>query len=98
MRSLGEIALSAKTAALTAGATVASGLVQLLGLIPDEIGKLTALVGLCIGIVTLGVWRKKSKEVDANIKLSEINEKKAQIELELLILQRDKIRGENENT
>lgn len=94
MRSLGEIALSAKTAAVTAGATVASGLVQLLGLIPDEIGKLTALVGLCIGIVTLGVWRKKSKEVDANIKLSEINEKKAQVELELLILQRDKLRGE----
>lgn len=94
MRSWGEIALSAKTAAVTASATVASGIVQLLGLIPDEIGKLTALVGLCIGIVTLGVWRKKSKEVDANIKLAEINEKKAQIELELLILQRDKLRGE----
>lgn len=94
MRSWGEIALSAKTAAVTAGATVASGLIQLLGLIPDEIGKLTALVGLCIGIVTLGVWRKKSKEADSNIKLAEINEKKAQIELELLILQRDKLRGE----
>lgn len=80
MRSLGEIALSAKTAVVTASGTAASGLAQFLGLIPDEIGKLATLLGICLTIVMLGYWRTQSK--------------KAQIELELLILQRDKLRGE----
>lgn len=79
MRSWGEIALSAKTAAVTASGTVASGLAQFLGFIPDEIGKLATLLGICLTIVMLGYWRTQSK--------------KAQIELELLILQRDKLRA-----
>lgn len=80
MISFSGVAASAKTAAATALATVASGLAQFLQLIPDDIGKLATLVGICLTIVMIGYWLEQKK--------------KARLESEILAEQLKKLRSE----
>lgn len=87
MKSLGDIAVSAKAALATAGGTVASGLAQLLGLIPDEIGKLATLLGICLSIVMIGYWRAQTKK-------TQVETERTELETQLLILRRDKLISE----
>jgi hypothetical protein len=76
MRSFGDIALSFKASVATAGGTVASGLAQFLGLIPEEIGKLSALLGLCLSIVMISYWRAQTKKTNLESELIAENIKK----------------------
>lgn len=81
MRSAAEIALSAKTSAVTAVGTLASGFSTVVGLIPEDIGKLACLLSLVLTCVMIRYWSTQTK--------------KSQIELELLIRTRDKPEAEN---
>lgn len=71
---------SAKTGAIIAGATISGGVGSLFGWIPDDIGKLTALVGLILSLILIAVHvvilRKKTLELKI---LKEEYEKKQQL-------------------
>lgn len=70
--SLLEIMHSAKTVVLTVVGTILSGLITVLELIPEDIGKLVTLIGGLIGIVTLQYWRRQNKKADLEIKLKQL--------------------------
>jgi len=69
MKSIADIALSAKFAASTAAATMASGFAYFVGLIPDDIGKFASLLGAILTIVMLGYWRAQTKKVELENKI-----------------------------
>lgn len=64
MMTFADVALSAKTAALTAAATVASSLTWLAGAIPDPIGKLAALVGVVLSLIMCNYWLAQTRKVN----------------------------------
>ena len=66
---------------LTVG-IIASGFTQLMGVLPDDMGKLTSLSGLCVAIAMFGKLRAERR--------------KAHLEAELLELEVKKRRGESE--
>jgi len=82
VKGLADAAVSAKTGLATAGGTVASGLAQLVGIIPNEIGKLATLIGIALSIVMISYWRAQKR--------------KTQLESELIVEQIKKLKSENE--
>lgn len=69
MKSFEDIALSAKFALSTAAATTASGFGYFIGLIPDDIGKFSSLLGAILTIVMLGYWKAQRRKVDLENKI-----------------------------
>ena len=67
---------SVKTAVGTAAATMASGFASFVGLIPDDIGKVVSVIGGALSVVMMKYWM--------------IQTKKAKVELQILIIERDK--------
>jgi len=77
---------SIKASATLAGATFASGLSTVVGLIPQDIGKLASFVGLILTLIMINYWRKKQtnesiqSRLDTELKMIEIE--KARLSLE----------------
>jgi len=83
MNGLHDIAASAKVAYLAVIGILASGFTQLMGILPDDMGKLTSLAGLCVAIAMFNKIRAERR--------------KTQLESELLALQLKKMKdSENE--
>ena len=74
-----EFVASAKGAATVALATVASGVIQFIGLIPDEIGKLATLAGIALTVVMLKYWRVQTRnaKLDGDIKAERLRKMRA---------------------
>lgn len=56
-----------KASLTLAGATFASGLSTVVGLIPEDIGKLASFVGLILTIIMINYWRKNNILKDIEI-------------------------------
>lgn len=86
MNRLAEALGSIKASATLAGATFASGLSTVVGLIPEEIGKLASFVGLILTLIMINYWRRKQmnesiqSSLDAELRMIEIE--KARLSLE----------------
>jgi predicted benzoate:H+ symporter BenE len=75
-----DIAASAKGASIAVIGILASGFTQLMGILPDDMGKLTSLAGLCVAIAMFNKIRAERR--------------KTQLESELLAHQLKKLKGE----
>jgi len=82
MKSIADIALSAKFAASSAAATMVSGFSYFIGLIPDDIGKLASLLGSILTIVMLGYWRAQTEERKSSKKKIDVETSILQLQLE----------------
>lgn len=80
MSGLHDIVASAKGVSIAVIGILASGFTQLMGILPDDMGKLTSLAGLCVAIAMFNKIRAERR--------------KTQLESELLALQLKKLRGE----
>jgi uncharacterized membrane protein YfcA len=86
MRHFAELASGAKLTAVTAAGTVASGVAQVIGLIPDDIGKLATLIGVVLSIVMIRYWRAENArkqaqhEIDMEFRLIDIESRKMELE------------------
>lgn len=56
---------------LTVG-IIASGFTQLMGVLPDDMGKLTSLSGLCVAIAMFGKLRAERKKTQRETELLEL--------------------------
>lgn len=77
MKQLSELFLSVKAAAATAGLTISSAV----GLIPDPINKLAALVGVVLSLIMCGYWRAQTKKIYAETEKINLEREKLQREL-----------------
>lgn len=81
MSALNDIAASAKGASVAVIGIIASGFTQLMGVLPDDMGKLTSLAGLCVAIAMFNKIRAERR--------------KAQLESEVLVEQLKKMRSDD---
>lgn len=72
MSRFADAAIGAKTAGVTAFATMASGFASFVGMIPDDIGKAVSLVGGILSIVMIQYWRKNTKKLDVETQLLQL--------------------------
>ena len=61
-----------KASGLIAGTTFASGMSLVIGLIPDDIGKLASLAGVALTIYMIIWWRKRGVLADLDIQLKRL--------------------------
>lgn len=67
MSRVAELLGNVKASATIAATTFASGLSTVVGLIPEDIGKLASFVGLILTIIMINYWRKNSILKDIEI-------------------------------
>lgn len=72
MSRFADAAIGAKTAGVTALATMASGFASFVGMIPDDIGKAVSLIGGILSIVMIQYWRKNTKKLDVETQLLQL--------------------------
>lgn len=80
---MNDLIANAKNVWLLVIGILASGFTQLMGVLPDDMGKLTSLSGLCVAIAMFNKIRAESR--------------KTQRETELLDLEIKKRRGESDS-
>ena len=86
---MNDFITNAKSVWLIVVGVLASGFTQLMGVLPDDMGKLTSLSGLCVAIAMFNKLRAESRKAAAD-------QRKTQRETELLELEIKKRKGESE--
>lgn len=70
-----EAVNSIKVAVGVAVSTIGTGVVTLLNLIPNDIGKLATLVGLCLSLVLIYVKMLTAKKISIELRMLERQER-----------------------
>jgi hypothetical protein len=74
-----QLITNPKTAAATTATTTATGLSDWLNIIPDDIGKLATLIGICLSCVLIRIQLKKGK---LEYEVKEMEKRKLTLEIE----------------
>jgi len=75
-----DILVSAKGVSVAVIGIIASGFTQLMGVLPDDMGKLTSLAGLCVAIAMFNNIRAQRRKTQLESELLEIDLKKRRSE------------------
>lgn len=85
-----EMLASLKASIGVAVASIASGVSTIIGVIPEDIGKLASFAGFLVSCYLLVYWRKNSAKVD-------LESAKIKIETELMMIELENARREAEH-
>ena len=81
MRKMKEFLTDAKTAAAVSATTISTGLGTIFDYIPDNIGKLATLVGICLSLVLIRVHLQRLKKEKEEYEKAKIEKQMLEMKL-----------------
>ncbi len=90
MSRVADVLASLKVSIGIAATSIGSGVSLILGIIPDNIGKLATFAGVLLSCYMIVYWRKNAAKIDQDLA-------KGEIELEIKQIEREKMQIELEH-